>query len=86
MPRNMKDLPVGSDLSAVHGFAITPADGSDLTYYIRAITLNVGGVLVYDNWEGETCTTAALPAGTYALQARRVRSTSTTATGITGWV
>lgn len=71
---------------ALRGFAITPADGSDLADHVRAVTLNGGGTLSYVAWDGVTYTTAALPAGTYPLQAIRIRATGTTATGITGWV
>ena len=71
---------------AIRAFAITPSNTVDLVDHIRAVTLNVGGVLVYHGWDGLTYTTAALPAGTYPLLARRIRATGTTATGITGWV
>jgi len=72
--------------SAVRSFTITPHDTNELADYIRAVTINVGGVLVYTAWDGTECTTAALPAGTYALLSKRIKSTGTTATGITGWV
>ena len=86
MARPFSSTAIGSSGPAVGCIAITPNDSTDLTSDVRALTINVGGVVVYDGWDGVTYTTAALPAGTYALLARRVRSTSTTATGITGWV
>ncbi len=86
MPRNMKDLPVGSNLSAVSAFAITPHDSNLLTYPIRALTVGVDGIVVYKNWDNETCTTGSLPAGTYSLQANSILATGTTATNLTGWV
>ena len=67
-------------------FAITPNDDTDLTDHIRAITINAAGVIVAVNWDGETCTSATLPAGTYVCLATRIKATGTTATGITGWV
>ena len=77
---------IGSDGPAVGAFAVTPADGTDLSSYIRAITINGMGVLVYDGWDGVTYTTGILPVGSYPLCARRIRAAGTTATGITGWV
>ena len=71
---------------AVGALAVAPSDAADLSSDIRAITLGVGGVLVFDGWDGVTYTTGILPAGTYPLFARRIRSTGTTATGMTGWI
>ncbi len=71
---------------ALSALAVTPNDGADLSERVRSVTINTGGTLAYHNWRGVTCTTAALPAGTYPLLARRVLATGTTATGITGWV
>ena len=86
MARPFSSYDAGAVGPAIRAFAITPADGSDLTDDIRAVTLNGGGTLSYVGWDGATYTTAALPAGTYPVQARRIRATGTTATGITGWV
>ncbi len=86
MPKPFANNATGMEASAVRAFVITPSDGTDLVDDIRAVTLNAGGTLSYVAWDGVTYTTAALPAGTYALQARRIRATGTTATGITGWV
>lgn len=72
--------------SSPKGFAITPNDSADLGDYVRAVTINVAGVLKYHAWDGTVCTTDTLPAGTYPLLARRILSTGTTATGLTGWV
>jgi L-asparaginase/Glu-tRNA(Gln) amidotransferase subunit D len=78
---------IGTDGPAVGSFAITPADGTDLSSNIRALTIGTtAGVVVYDGWDGVTYTTGTLPVGTYALCARRIRSTGTTAAGLTGWV
>lgn len=71
---------------ALASFAITPNDSTDLTVNIRAVTINAGGTLSWVDLSGAVQTTAALPAGTYPLFARRIRATGTTATGLTGWV
>lgn len=72
--------------SSPKGFAITPDDNADLSDHIRALTINASGVVAYVAWDGTACTTGTLPAGTYPLLAKRVKSTGTTATGLTGWV
>lgn len=76
-----------SDTSpAIAAYAITPSDDTDLAVTIRAITINVSGTVSYiSSRDGATYTTAALPTGTYALFASRIRATGTTATAITGW-
>ena len=86
MARPFASTAIGSSGPAVGCIAITPSDSTDLTSDVRALTLNVGGTVRFDGWDGVTYDTAALPAGTYPLLARRVRATGTTATGITGWV
>lgn len=74
------------DGPAIGGVAITPNDSTDLTEVIRSVTLNAGGTLSFiSSVDGQTYTTADLPAGTYPLFAQRIRATGTTATGITGW-
>lgn len=75
----------GQNAPALAAYAVTPSDGADLPETIRAVSLNAGGTLSYVGLDGATYTTAALPAGTYALSASRIRATGTTATGITGW-
>jgi hypothetical protein len=70
----------------IGAFAITPNNSTDLAQAIRAVTIGGdAGVIVYD-WQGTTYTTGALPVGTYAMRATRIRATGTTATGLTGWV
>lgn len=71
---------------ASKAFAVAPSNSTDLPDVIRAVTIGGGGTLSYLNLQGETCTTAELPAGTYPLFARRIRTSGTTATQITGWV
>lgn len=65
---------------------ITPADGTNLSSDIRAVTINVAGTLSFVGWDGVTYNTGPLPVGTYPILARRIRATGTTATGITGWI
>ena len=76
----------GIESPAIAAYAVTPNDSTDLTQPIRAVTINASGTVSYvSSVDGATYTTGTLPAGTYALFARRIRSTGTTATGITGW-
>ncbi len=85
-PRNMKNMPRSFQDSAEFGFAITPHDSTNFTYPARAVTVGGEGVIVYENWEGDVCTTGILPVGTYAFKAVRINATNTTATNLTGWV
>lgn len=72
---------------AIRSFAITPNDSADLADYVRGIEIGtMEGVVVYHDWNGNTCTTGPLPVGKHAMLARRILSTGTTATGLTGWV
>jgi hypothetical protein len=74
-------------MSAVGAYAVTPNDSTDLTQPCRSVTLNAGGTLSFvSSVDGATYTTGALPAGSYPVLASRIRSTGTTATGITAWI
>lgn len=77
---------LSSTAPAIGGFVVTPNDSVDLEQPIRALTINVAGTVSFIGTDGLTNTTDTLPAGTYALFATRIRSTGTTATGLTGWV
>lgn len=67
--------------------AITPNDDADLPTPIRAITIGGdAGTISIIGINGGTYTSDTLPNGTYPVFARRVRSTGTTATGLTGWI
>lgn len=86
-PFSMQAVMAGkANCPALWSFAITPNDDTDLTDYIRAITLNAGGTVAYHDWNGTARATADLPAGTHVLLARRILATGTSATGITGGV
>ncbi|WP_395543693.1 hypothetical protein [Neotabrizicola sp. sgz301269] len=76
----------GANAPAIAAFAITPSDSTDLAEPVRQVTLNAGGTLRWTGRDGAVNTTAALPAGSYALSAVRIHATGTSATGITGWV
>lgn len=76
----------GLESPALGALAVTPSDSTDLATAIRAVTLGGGGTLSFVGVDGVTYTTGALPAGTYALRATRIRATGTTATDITGWI
>jgi hypothetical protein len=75
------------DMPAIGGFAVTTHNTNDLPTPIRAVTINGGGTLSFiSSIDGATYTTSVLPPGTYALHARRIRTTGTSATEITGWI
>lgn len=76
----------GIESSAIGAYAVTPNDSTDLTEPCRAVTINASGTISYiSSVDGQTYTSDTLPAGTYAFFASRIRSTGTTATGITAW-
>lgn len=67
------------------GFAITPADGSDLAEVTRSIYVGGAGAVSATMASGATVTFLGLAAGTILpIRARRIRSTGTTATAIIG--
>lgn len=78
--------PYGSIEAAGGVYAITPSDSTDLTERVRAITIgSAAGTISFVGWDGVTYTSNPLPLGTYALYAKRIRASGTTATGISGW-
>ena len=85
-PFAMQALPTNGP--AIGAMALSPSDSTDLPQAIRGVTIGgAGGTLSFiSSRDGQTYTTAILPAGTYALTARRVLATGTTATGLTGWI
>ena len=75
------------EMPAIGGYAVTTHNTNDLPTPVRAVTINEGGTLSFiSSIDGVQYTTAALPAGTYALHASRIRTTGTSAVGITGWI
>lgn len=79
-------LPRRKDNAAVGSFAITPTDDTPLGTNIIAITISGAGTIAWKNWDGVEQETAALPAGTYLMEASEISATGTSATGITGWI
>ena len=75
----------GISAPAQGAVAITPSDTTNLDYPIRQLTINVAGTVSFIAHNGTTYTTGTLPAGSYPVEAIRIMSTNTTATGITGW-
>ena len=75
-----------STIGAVGSFPVTPSDSVDLASHIRQVTISGSGTIAWRNWNGEIETTGVLPPGSYAMMARRIMATGTTATGLTGWV
>lgn len=86
MPDRFQNTTGGASAPALASFVVVPADGTDLPEPIRQITLDQGGTLRWTGRDGAVNTTAALPAGSYALSAIRIFATGTSATGLTGWV
>jgi hypothetical protein len=72
---------------AVHAFAITPSDTTDMTYVTRKIWVGVGGAVdvTLITLGGETVTFKNVPSGTLLeIRATRVMSTGTGATYLLG--
>lgn len=74
-----------NSLPAKGAFAITPHNTRDLPWDTRMITIGSPGAISFVSPEGTTNNTAILPAGSYPVIARRVRTSGTTASDITGW-
>lgn len=80
------DSPGGLAGPASNAFAITPNDGTDLTFTTRAIYVGGAGAVAVDLAKsGTNITFSGIPAGTVLpIAVNRVRATGTTATGIVG--
>jgi hypothetical protein len=66
---------------ATRAVPVTPNDGTDLTYNAKALWVGGAGNINLDTIGGDTILISGIPAGTVLpIQARRVRSTNTTAT------
>jgi hypothetical protein len=73
------------DAPALHAFAVTPADGSDLANATRGVYVGAAGSLKVDMVGSGTVTFANLAAGViHPLRVVRIYATGTTATGIIG--
>ncbi|WP_136685889.1 spike base protein, RCAP_Rcc01079 family [Falsirhodobacter xinxiangensis] len=86
MPDRFHTHSKGVTAPALGAIAVTPSDSTDLPEMVRAVTLGGGGTLGFVGGDGQTYVTGVLPAGTYAVFARRIRATGTTASDITGWI
>ena len=79
------DVSSGTDSPATRGFAISPGDGSDVTYATRAVWVGGAGDLKVTMLGGDTITLVGVPAGCLIpIRVSRVWSTGTTATSIVG--
>ena len=69
-------------------FAITPADGSDLSAVTRAISVNVSGNVAVEFWDSSTATLYLTAGILHPLSLAKVKSTGTDAaiTSIIGYV
>lgn len=76
----------GANIVPAEGaFAITPSDGSDLSFVTRAIYVGVSGNISVTMANGDNVVFSNLLGGLlYPLQIRRVKSSSTTASGLVG--
>ena len=73
------------DSPARNGFAITPHDSNELTHVTRGIYVGGTGNMVVLTMNDESVTLVGLPAGSLIpIRAKRVDSTSTTATSMVG--
>ena len=82
LPIYSSDWP-GITAPAAHAVAVTPNDGTDLTYPARALYVGGAGDVVVIMHGGETTTFKAVQVGTVLpLIVTRVKSTGTTATNI----
>jgi hypothetical protein len=73
----------GNDLATSPLYAnVTPSDGTDLAYISRWLIIGVAGNIKVTPPLGAAAVTIAVPAGVIPIQAARVWSTGTTATGI----
>lgn len=85
MPDPFSDHAPGLESPATNGFAITPADGADLSATTRAIYVGGTGALAVTLSSGNDVSFAGLPAGTLLpVRIRRVKATGTTATALVG--
>jgi hypothetical protein len=76
---------VSATAPAVHAFAITPANGADLSFVTRGLYVGVSGDVKVDTLGGDTVTFVGLAAGViHPIRAKRVYATGTTATDIVG--
>jgi len=70
---------------AINAFAITPADGAELSEITRAIYIGGAGNVRAILRSGAEVTFAGLPAGTVLpIRVRSVQATGTTATALVG--
>lgn len=75
----------GIDAPAANSKAVTPSDSVDLPYVSRGISVDVDGNLSYQpvGTQGDATVTRKVVSGIqYAIRAKRILATGTTATGI----
>ena len=78
-------LQPGLESPPSRGLAVTPSNGNDLAFPIRGLMVTAAGDVSVVTTGGDTITLPGLQPGVqYAVLARRIRATGTTATGIVG--
>ena len=70
---------------ADEGFSITADDLNDLSRFTRGIAVDTAGDVAMTLTSGDDVTMELLPGYIYPLKVKRVKATSTTATGIKGF-
>lgn len=82
---DLRSLQAEDAAPGVGAFAITPSDSVDFTKVPRAIYVGVTGNVVMVNMDNTTVTWVGCPAGLIIpCVARRINSTSTTASSLVG--
>lgn len=82
-----QNFAAGLESPALHGFAVTPDDGTDLSETTRALYVGNGGDVVVILLSGAELTFANVASGTVLpLRTRRVKASGTTADAIVGLV
>jgi hypothetical protein len=84
MPDNFSDHLQSLNSPGYDAAAVTPADGTDLNPYARALYIGVTGDVTVDMASGleTTILFKAVPVGMLWIRVKRVRATGTTATNI----
>lgn len=82
MPNNYTSYPGTLDSPATSAAAVTPADGTDLPYFTRALYIGTTGDLAVIMMDGSAVTFPTVPVGVLDIRVSRVKATGTTASNI----
>lgn len=85
MPDRFASFVPGLESPATHGFAITPADGTDLAETTRALYVGVGGAVALVLASGAELVLTGVPGGALLpLRVKRIKATGTSASALVG--